>query len=267
MVTRTRVYQPLPCLCNTQPACNPQPLAGNVTRKYGRLPAQFPGQLRTLSHYVAGALPAPPPSVRVPGEHYAWGMLGNDTYGDCGVAGLEHGLEAQALVAHGIVNAPPSATQAVDYYLAYTGGQDTGVVLSDFLNYTRQHGYYGEKVSAYAPVNHTSVTEMRQAIALFDFAYTGIRVTARMEDEYAAGQDWTLESLNSETVGLHCVPATAYGSHRATVITWGKLQPVAWAAYVAMMDEAWVVLTGELSQGDGRGINYTQLQADLNQLT
>jgi len=33
-----------------------------------------------------------------------------------------------------------------------------------------------------------------------------------------------------------------------------------------MMDEAWVVLTGELAQGDGRGINYTQLQADLNQL-
>ena len=54
----------------------------------GCLPGTIPVGLRSLSYYVAGDLPKAPASVAVP-EFGDWGMLGNDHYGDCGVAGLE----------------------------------------------------------------------------------------------------------------------------------------------------------------------------------
>src|ERR1039458_5033784 len=117
--------------------------------KMGCLPAQFPGELRDLTFYVAGSLPKPPPSVSVP-TVADWGMLGNATAGDCGVAGLEHGFMADAAITK---TSEPQASeqQALDYYFKYTDGQDSGVVLSQYLAYVRQNEYYGHSAQAYAP--------------------------------------------------------------------------------------------------------------------
>ena len=67
----------------------------------------------------------------------------------------------------------------VSYYLAYTGGQDSGVVLSQFLAYVRQHGFYGHSVAAYAPVAVHDVPTLCFAIDAYDFAYVGHHRHAR----------------------------------------------------------------------------------------
>ena len=75
-----------------------------MTLLLGKRPALIPAGLRDLTYYVAGSLPKPPASVAVPsvpnpgaaGGGGAWGMDGNDTKGDCGVAGLNHGFMADA---------------------------------------------------------------------------------------------------------------------------------------------------------------------------
>lgn len=234
--------------------------------KYGRKPALIPAGLRDLTYYAAGPLPKAPASVAVPAVA-AWDCLGNDVYGDCGVAGLEHGFMAAAAdtAEHETF---PADQECVSYYLAYNDGQDCGVVLSDFLAYVRQNGYYGHSVQAYAPVAVHDVPTLQFAVGAYDFAYCGISVTQAMMDAFSAGQPWTSAALDGPVLGGHCVPAVGYTDEYLTVVTWGQAQQIAWPAWHGMSDEAWAVLTGELvsAKTDGHGISLPALQADLNRL-
>jgi hypothetical protein len=237
---------------------------GRVVGKLGARPAVFPGGLRDLTFYVAGDLPKAPASFPAP-KMASWNMDGNDQYGDCGVAGLNHLLMAAAF-APGETEAFPAADQVVSYYLTYTGGQDSGVVLSDFLAYVRKTGFYGHTVSAYAPVQVQDVNTLTTALYLYDAVYTGITVTRAMMDAFQAGQPWDAASAQGEPLGGHCVPAVGYSDEGLTVITWGEPQLVTWPAWHAISSEAWAVLPGELAKGDGHGLDLAALQADRGRL-
>lgn len=232
----------------------------------GRLPGKMPVGLHELSYYVAGSLPKPPAEVAVP-DFADWGMLGNNQYGCCGPAGLEHGFEANATIAaeH---EAFPSAEQCVDYYLAYTGGQDTGVVLADYLAYVRQHGYYGHTVDSYAPVAVQDVPTLQTAVFLYGFAYTGIVVTAEMQQAFANHEPWNSAVVNAQPIGGHCVPICGYDDQFLYIVTWGAVQPITYPAWHRIASEAWAVITGEFvtRNGDGRGVSLEALRADLDSL-
>lgn len=232
--------------------------------KYGRLPARRLVGVKDLGHYAAGSLPKAPASVAVPGVT-AWGMLGNDDYGDCGVAGYGHLLMAGA-AATGTVQEFPTDQQTVDYYLRYTGGQDDGVVLSDFLAYVRKNRYYGHTIAATAPIDVHDVPTLQFAVWAYDAAYAGITVTKRMEADFQAGRPWTMESLESPDAGAHCVPVVGYDSLYVYVVTWGRVQKVTWSAWHHMAAEAHAVITDEQANGDGRGLNLAALQADLDKV-
>src|SRR5690242_1180145 len=182
--------------------------------KFGRLPGQIPAGLRDLTFYVAGHLPKPPAKVAVPGIP-DWGMDGNgpditctvapDGVGDCGVAALNHlFMCAAANTAHH--ESFPTADQVVNYYLAYTGGQDSGVVLSEFLAHVKKARFYGHTVAAYAPVSVSDVNTLRFAINAYG-AYAGITVTEGMmaAAQGAGPWTWTLEDLAGAEEGGHCI--------------------------------------------------------------
>lgn len=234
--------------------------------KLGRLPALMPAGLRELGYYTAGPLPRPPVKVDVP-EVADWDILGNSDYGDCGVAGLEHGFMADASIA-GEGEPFPSADEAVSYYLNYTGGQDSGVVLSQYLAYVRQQGYYGHTVSAYAPVSVSDLKSLHTAIWMYGFAYTGIAVTQQMMDAFQAGEPWVLDNIGDDVIGGHCIPIVGYDNHGLVAVTWGTTQRIGYGAWHYIAEEAWAILTGEFvaKNGDGRGVNLAALQADLNRL-
>lgn len=239
-------------------------MSNRVAGRFGRLGAKFPAGLRDLTYYAAGDLPAAPASVPVP-NFPNWDILGNDTYGDCGVAGLTHLLEGAAADA-GESETWPTAQQVIDYYMTYTGGQDTGVVLSDFLAYARQQGFLGHTVTAYAPVQVHDVPTLSTAIYMYDGAYCGITVNQAMMEAFETGQPWTLDVVQGEPEGGHCVPAVAYDDNGLTVITWGQPQVITWPAWHAISSEAWAVISGELANGDGHGISLDALTADLDKL-
>lgn len=232
----------------------------------GRLPGKIPVGLRDLTYYVAGDLPKPPPSVAVP-TVADWGMLANDTLGDCGVAGLEHGFMTDAAITDE-QESEPSDAQAAAYYMTYTHDQDTGVVLSEYLAYVRKHGYYGHTVSAYAPVAVHDVPTLQTAVHMYGFTYTGIVVTAPMQQAFANHQPWTAEMLDAGVLGGHCVPIVGYDDQFLRVITWGGVQEITYSAWHLMSSEAWACITGEFvkAHGDDRGISLSALQADLNRL-
>lgn len=232
--------------------------------KYGCLPAQIPAALKALPHYAAGPLPAAPAAVPVPGVT-AWDPLGNLNYGDCGVAGLEHGFMAAASDVSE-TEAFPTDAEAVSYYLTYTGGQDSGIVLSQYLAYVKQHGYYGHTVAAYAPVTVSDIPTLQFAVWAYDFAYCGITVTQAMEQAWSAGQPWTADLVDSPVAGGHCVPIVGYDDAWLYAVTWGTVQKIAYPAWHLIATEAWAVITGELASAGGGGISLDALQADLGKL-
>ena len=234
--------------------------------KLGCLPGKIPVGLKDLSYYIAGPLPKPPPKVDVPAVP-SWGMLANDRLGDCGVAGLEHLFMADASITLE-KESEASDQQAADYYLKYTGGQDTGVVLSDYLAYVRRHKYYSRKVDSYAPVNVHDVPTLQTAIDLYGAAYTGITVTAGMQQAFENGTPWDAQACSGPIEGGHCVPIVGYDDQLLYLVTWGGIQAVTYSAWHQISTEAWAVVTGEFvaRNGDGRGVSLSALRADLDRL-
>ena len=234
--------------------------------KLGCLPGNVPTNLKMLTYYVAGDLPKAPVAVPVP-TFSPWGMLGNDRYGDCGVAGLQHGFEADATITK-TKERFATEQQTIDYYLKYTNGQDSGVVLSDFLNYVRKHGYYDQKITAYAPVATHDVPTLQTAIFMYGFAYAGITVTASMQKAFARHAAWDATACSGAIVGGHCIPVVGYDDHYLYVITWGGVQRITYSAWHNISTESWAIITSEFeaAHGDGRGVSISALKTDLNRL-
>jgi hypothetical protein len=234
--------------------------------KLGRNPGHIPVGLRDLTYYKAGSLPTPPGEVTVP-QLAAWGMDGNDHYGDCGIAGYNHGMMVvDSMLSHTV--SPPDTQALVNYYLGYTLGQDNGVVLADFLAHVKQFGFFTHTLQAYAPVAVHDIPTLQFAVHAYGFAYTGIRVTERM---MANAQNtfpvWDVNDvLLSPTVGGHCIPIVGYDSRYLYCVTWGKVVSISYPAWHYMSDEAWACIPGDFTQGDGRGIDLAALQADLPSL-
>jgi hypothetical protein len=239
--------------------------------KFGRLPGYVPNGLRDLTWYVAGALPRPPLSVVPPvpsssPDGTAWGMYGNDAYGDCGVAGVQHGDMAVDLAAKTAL-AKVTDDQVVQYYLKYTGGEDQGVVLADFLAYVKKAGWFGHKLAAYAPVAISDFATLRFAINAYGYSYAGIAVTDLMMQAFQEGQPWTAATFQDGNVeGGHCVPLVGYDSQNLYAVTWGGIQAIEYSAWHLMSSEAWACIWGEIPQSGLHGVNLKALQADLGRL-
>ena len=242
-------------------------MASDLSFKLGRNPGHVPNGLRDLTWYVAGDLPAPPVRRPVPPPGNGnWGMDGNDVYGDCGVAGLHHGdMCVEYDTATPVV--PITSDQITQYYLSYTGGQDNGVVLADFLGYVQKTGFFGHSVEAYAPVSISDMKTLQFATNAYGFCYTGIQVTDLMMNASNAGQPWTADTFANGTVeGGHCVPIIGYGTDNLYVATWGMMQAIEYSAWHLIAEEAWAVLMSEVTAKGNHGINLAALKADISKL-
>ena len=149
----------------------------------GRLPVKPPGEryaIGWLGDYLRAPLPAPTYPVDVTGGigPDAWQLLGNGpdptctTYpngvGDCAFAGRQHARMTKA-ASYNEPMPTETADQLVAEYLAYDHGQDVGVVLADVL----LAWYRAGRVTAFAPVDHTSPAAVDAAMAAFKGVLVG----------------------------------------------------------------------------------------------
>ena len=212
--------------------------------RLGRLPVRAPADrfpINWAHDYLVAPTPAPVYPIDVTGGLTDFGMLGNDQYGDCGEAGVRHVEMTTALAAGSAV---PSFTseESIAEYLDFTGGQDTGVVLADFLLWLFNRG----RIRGFAPVDHNNVPQMDALMAEFHGLYVGVSLTSDAQQLFPDGV-WTTANGEAADPSMgHCIEKVfSDGATEDKWVTWARLMKstVGWSA--ACVDEAWLVLTTE----------------------
>ena len=251
---------------------------------YGKTPATAdPRDLKFSTYRTAAALPAPPDgwgfdNVVAQGT---WGMLGNDTVGDCVFAGFAHEVILTSTVA-----GHPTAftdTGVLSDYSAVTGyvpgdpSTDRGTNVREGLGYRRSTGIVDangqrHKIGAYLSLDVTKITagdfsEVAEAVYLFGAVGLGIQVPQSAETEFSEHKMWSYVA-GSPNAGGHYVPVIAHRKH-VECVTWGRVQPMGTRFLEHYVDEAWAIVSPDFLNAAGespQGFNLTQLTADLAQL-
>jgi hypothetical protein len=240
--------------------------------KLGKLPAKFDSRTLRFSKYATG-LPDPPQSCDyTPKIPSPLGMLGNDQYGDCGFAAAVH--QEMTWVDNESQSLPvPSSQAVIAEYLAFTGGQDTGVVLLDMLKFWRTTGINGRKIGAFALVNNQNPKEVQQAIWLFGGIFIGINLpVAWQQDQVWDCPGTPTGSYAPGSWGGHAICSPKYfivaGASEAGVyvISWGQIILLTWKAFSIYVDETYAILSTDWTDGTRpapNGFDLATLNADL----
>jgi hypothetical protein len=240
--------------------------------KLGRKAVKTDSRTPRLARYFTSALPAPPPSQDWSKGITAWGMLMNDTLGDCTIAGVGHAV--QVFSANAGTEASVTDAEALQYYEQWDGydpgdpSTDQGGVELDVLTNWKNQGFAGHELSAFAAVTPISTVHVRQAIALCGGVYIGVELPIS-----AQGQEvWDLVGGPDGAAGSwggHCVFVCGYDAIGVTCITWGALLKMTWAFWNAYVDECFALISPCFIAENGEapnGFNLAQLLQDVAQI-
>jgi hypothetical protein len=248
--------------------------------RLGKRPASEDQRDLLFSNYVKPAeLPRPPKQfgheMLFPAK--GWQMLGNDEWGDCAWAGPAH--ETMMLSTEGGKPAEFTTAGVLRDYAAGTGFDpnagppgnnptDRGSNVRDVLKYRAKTGIVDaagkrHKIGAYVKLTPKDLTQVYQAMYLFQTVGIGIEFPSSAMDQFHAGEPWSVVK-GAQIEGGHYVPCVAKRSN-IDVVTWGALQQMTIEFFETYCDEAWAYISSEdLQKGvDPDGFSLKQLKADL----
>jgi hypothetical protein len=239
----------------------------------GRQPAD-PTKPKLRLRRSATQRPEPPVSCDWLSSVGSWGMLANDSVGDCTAAGAAH--VAMAVEKYGrLRDLVISDQDALAMYSAVSGydpadpNTDVGATLQDALGYWHKTGVAGNTIAAFAWVDAQDLDLVRACIATFGAVYTGMTLTAAAMDELDRGRPWTMVE-RSRVLGGHCVPLGAYDQDSFTCVTWGQTQSMSVEFYRRYFDEVVVPIDLDWMSANGTspaGLDIATLNADYEALT
>ena len=238
--------------------------------RFGKHPPKHDYRTLRFKTYLTPAIPPPPPSYNVLTSVYQklkttdptklFPMDGNDTLGDCTIAGLAHAVTTY----HGLIGQKkiPAQQSVVKLYFQLTDGVDSGLNELDVLNYWQSHKVSTDEILAYASIDPKNHTHVEQAIKLFGGVYLGFQVQQKCLEEFDAHQPWTPGTLTNDG---HAVFAVAYDQNGVTVLTWGNTQQATWAWWDECVDEGYAILPPQAKDpAFAPGFDIAQLQTDLS---
>jgi hypothetical protein len=245
--------------------------------KLGKLPVKHDDRTLLFARYTDKALPTPPASADSTKGVKAWGMMLNDSLGDCTCAACGHAVQVWSLDASKEVTVPDSAIlkeyEGACGYDPKDPSTDQGGVELDVLNYFRKTGIGGHKITAYAALTPKNQTQAKEGISLFGLIYVGANLplaaqTQKVWDVPASGK--LTGKYKPGSWGGHAFVIVGYDASGLTIITWGELVKVTWAWYAAYVEEAYAIVSPDFIAANGEapcGFNLAQLQADLAAVT
>jgi hypothetical protein len=215
----------------------------------GKLPAQPARPHLKLSDVLRERLAAPPASADWQADTIQWPMYGNSDWGDCVWAEIGHAVNQATFYAAG-TEVEPTDKDILKGYSDVTGFDpnagppgnnptDQGTYIQDAMKYWRTTGIAGHKIVAYASLDVSNLTEIKQAIALFGSISIGLNFPGSAMDQFDNGQVWDV--VRGATIeGGHCVLAGAYDKDGVSLVTWGAETKMTWRFWQKYVDEAWV---------------------------
>jgi len=214
-----------------------------------------------LSRYLP-ALPPPPPHIDHASGVVNPGMMGNDAYGDCGVAAMGHMVQSwTAYSGAGQRNIPDADILAAYFELS---PNDQGIYLLDGLNYWRKSGVGGDNIEAFAATDGGNLLQAKLAIQMFGSAYIGMS----LPDQNTFGP-WTTVQGPPNPFNGHAVNLCAYDDARQMfkAITWGEVVDLSYAWLQRYCDEAYATLNDiqqiKESGLSPEGFDWARLENDL----
>lgn len=255
----------------------------------GKLPPRHDPRTLKLAKYIKSL--APPPNIcDLTSKLSSLGMMLNDTLGDCTCAAVGHTIQAWTAYLDRQVILPDSDIEALyEAACGYVPGDpstDQGGVELNILNYWRQTGIAGHKITAYATLqkkasgvlgrlvgNSSWKHDIMNSVFYFGTAYIGVTLPDAVLGEgiipwvFPANPDasWQPNPNNG-----HAVTIVGYNATGPIVITWGTLLQMSWDFADACMDEGYCPFSLDVVGPDGKspeGFLLAQLQADLNAVT
>lgn len=238
----------------------------------------------TRSASVATQRSSPPPVVLPPVPAVyglsdlptPWGVLGNDSVGDCVIAGTMHSIMLLTHEGNG-ENAQFTTQQAIDLYSAWTGynpndpstdqGTDMTVAAQNWQA-TGVKDLQGvtHKIGAVIALEVGNDLQLAEASYLFGVVGVGVIFPKQWMDAFNAGQSWDAIThvKDSDIEGGHYVPIIGRRPNGNFVcVTWGQLQEITPAGYEQFNDESLVAINQDYLLGNKKtpqGFDIDQLR-------
>jgi hypothetical protein len=245
-------------------------MADHSQMKLGRKAIKTDSRTLQLARYFGAGLPAAPPARDWTKGITSWGMMLNDTLGDCTIAGIAHATQVWSANTSKEETIPNS--QVLHYYEKWDGykkgepSTDNGGVELDVLNDWQKSSFDKHKLLAFADPAHSNLEEVRQAINLFGGVYIGLSlpITAQTQDVWDVAPKGGANAKPGSWGG-HAVFVPKYDAHGFTCITWGALKTMTVAFWKEYVDEAHALLSQDwlTAKGAPSGFNLAELKSDL----
>lgn len=202
-----------------------------------------------------------------------FGMMGNDTLGDCTCAAMGHMVQVWTANTKKEITVPDTAV--IGAYEAFCGykpddpNTDQGGVELDVLNGWRATGIGGYKIDAFVALEPRNVEHVKFGIFGFGGIYTGFALpaTAQNQDVWSVVPHAPSSASDPGSWGGHAVAIVGYDAHYLWCITWGRIKRMTWGFAHVYMDEAYAALSplwyATASGKAPSGFDRAALQTDL----
>ena len=251
--------------------------------KMGRKRPVSLGPHQKADRYFKASLPTPPTSCDYTAKAASAlaNIYGNDTLGDCVIAGGYHITAVETGNAGKLFQA--TSAQIIKDYSAIGGyvpgdeSTDNGCDEVTAMNYWQSHGFAnGTKILGWLAVDASNLNEVKQAMYLFENLMFGIELPDSWISPFpsANGFTWGAAGAPDPNNG-HCVVGVGYNGSGVQLDTWGMIGTMTWAAiqqYCAQADggQLFVMITpDQLTAGQTKapnGVAWTDLIADFDAL-
>lgn len=254
--------------------------------KLGKKPAKVDSRTLKLAKYFLSSLPPAPAAVDWTSGITDWGMMLNDSLGDCTIAGCGHAEQVWSAARGGEYTLSDAAIlQKYEQWCGYVDGDpstDQGGVEVDVLNDWRRRAFYGHLLYAYADPDPANLEHVKQAINLFGGVYIGIALPLSAQGQnpwdVSTGDNAIPGSWGGHAVFVPKYETQADGTVLFSCITWGELQGITEAFWLyndsvngPYIDEVHALIAPEfLSLKTGatpEGLDLDTLKADLTLIT
>lgn len=238
-------------------------------RRLGKLPPKFDARTIRLARYVDldtfGRIPKVHNNSHLAGKGFAWGMMRNDSLGDCTCAAVGHARQVWTRGAK-----TPTDDAVVALYNEVNGGGDNGANMLDVLNklLVAETALGHDTIIGFAAIDAQNDRLNRIANYLFGGVYVGVNLPVNAQRQKV--WDYVQENGNEPgSWGGHAMWQVDITKQGPLYVTWGGLQQATWEWAKRYSDEQYAIFDDDYIGQHGRtpqGFRLKKLKADIERL-